>query len=326
MSEELMGTEIDLSAESFDIELLQEILLGVSLGMWVDTAHSVVLSESFFEWYTRALSFDLLALMVDDPDKDPSLSWSETDIGRILELADPGSIEIVLTSWPYPDRRQIDELCKRLRSLMLVGPIAACENDLEWNWLSRNLNENDFDDMDAAGDYLHDAMRHVCSEQAARYEVTTHAYHPENSARSDVAPCADRMISQAYSVDSRKQKNPQTGETERIVVPFTGRHGPGRMQRLTFDRAMEIPRDPGGPELCAGLAAWAQRFTGLSAADNDLRSKLGLNIPVFAMLVALVATLPYSPLDIRWWSLKHVVGPLANPYASGFLRGLRAAQ
>jgi hypothetical protein len=274
-------------------------LKNTSLGLWGDNPRSELLSQDFWDRFADELRFDLLAVMIDRSDKDPTYTYQPRHVEKLLELADPSAVEIVLTTWPYPDKDQIDKQCEQMEELMKVGPVAAWEVDLEFNWKVKHV--RDFDDLDLAGDYLVKRMREVCAIQDARFEVTSFTQHTENSKRADVAPECDRVLVQAYSVANRNDK----------PVSLESRYSPGNMQAFTLDRTIQIPGvdTENGPRLGVGLAAWDQRFVGLSAR--------------MAMLQAVQASLLYDPIDIRWWSSKHVIGKRANPYAFSFLSGLR---
>lgn len=276
-----------------------------SLGLWGDNPRNEILTAEFFEILRDEMKFDLLAVMIDQHDKDPTFSYKPKHVEKLLELADPGSIEIVLTTWTYPDKNQIDLQCYQMIDLMQVGPIAAWEVDLEFNWKPKFV--QGFSNLDEAGDYLVKRAKEVVEIQNARFEMTSFTQHVENSSKADVAPEADRLLVQAYSVNEREKR----------PVSFNSLLGPGNMQILTLDKTMKVPgiETEKGPRLGVGLAAWKQRFAGHKAHT--------------AMQVALEAAMKYEPIDIRWWSSKHVINinpqrKRANPYALDFLKTLRS--
>ena len=275
-----------------------------SLGLWGDNPRKEILTEEFFEILRDEMKFDLLAVMIDRHDKDPTFQYKPKHVEQLLKLADPGSIEIVLTTWPYPDKKQIDKQCSQMRTLMKVGPVAGWEVDLEFNWKPHLV--QGFHNLDEAGDYLVEKTKEIVQIQDARFEMTSFTQHVENSSRADVGPEADRLLVQAYSVNYRNNK----------MIGFNDMFGPGRMQKFTLDRTMTIPgiKTEKGPRLGVGLAAWRQRFAGYNPSE--------------AMRVALQTTLMYQPIDIRWWSSKHIISidpkrRRANPYALDFLKTLR---
>ena len=288
-----------------------------SFGLWVDNPKREVLTKEFAAFVAEELRFDLLALMIDPSDKPWNPTWSAKDVEKIHKLVDPYALEIVLTTWPWPAVRQLDAMKKDMDVLIGVGPTAGWETDQEFNWVSRAVEgfrpkriENRPEEgvvtiqrksaLAVAGEYLMELKKEVCERHECRNEVTTFTYHPENSARASTTPLADRVLMQAYSVSKREGK----------PVSFDGRFGPGRMQRLTLDRTLTIPGVlHGHVELGVGHAAWSQRFAGVA--------------PAVAMKKAFDASLPYKPVDHRWWSSKHIYGKRANPYAAKFLKSLR---
>lgn len=280
-------------------------LSNTSLGLWGDNPRKEILTTEFFDVLRDEMKFDLLAVMIDQHDKDPTFSYKPRHVEKLLELADPGSIEIVLTTWPYPDKKQIDLQCNQMVDLMKVGPVAGWEVDLEFNWKPRLV--QGFVNLDEAGDYLVKRAREVVEIQDARFEMTSFTQHSENSARSDVGPEADRLLVQAYSVNERSGK----------TISYNSMLGPGGMQKFTLDRTMKVPgiNTEGGPRLGVGLAAWKQRFK-----DYPVHS---------AMYRALEAAMAFDPIDVRWWSSKHIINinpkrTRANPYALKFLKTLRS--
>jgi hypothetical protein len=285
-------------------------LSNTSLGLWGDNPRRDILTPDFFRVLGEEMGFDLVALMIDRHDKDPTFTYKPKHVERALNLADPGAIEVVLTTWPYPDKDQIDQQCLQMDELLSVGPVAAWEVDLEFNWKSKKRVKgrwvnmvHGFPNLDKAGDYLVDKMQELCAKHQVRFEMTSFTQHTENSSRADVAPEANRLLVQAYSVDTRNEEE----------VGWGSRNGPGRMQKFTLDRTLKVPGvNTVGPRLGVGLAAWDQRFKG--------------HKPEEAMLVALEATMLYNPIDIRWWSSKHIINVKsrrANPYALKFLKTLR---
>jgi hypothetical protein len=69
---------------------------------------------------------------------------------------------------------------------------------------------------------------------------------------------------------------------------------------LELARFREIPADEDGtaPKVCVGLAAWDQKWPNHSVGD--------------AMDLSLKAALEWSPVEIRWWSSKHIWGVRSN--------------
>lgn len=310
----------------------------VSLGLWVDNKRAA-LHPDFMSWVGEELHFDLLALMIDPSDKAWNPNWKAKDIEKICKAADEYSIEIILTTWPYPDKDQIDAMSKDMEELLLVGRTSGWETDQEFNWRKSKVNPHHFKPRtetfesedgvhvtikrtpyDLAGDYLLEKKGEVCARTGTRNELTTFTSHPENGQFADVAPHCDRLLVQAYSVDERNGRD----------IRFMSDLGPGGMQHKTLRRTMRIPgvAKSGGPDLGVGHAAWRQRFHTAPKDRLDALRDRGvpgeIRVPFAAMEVAFETALrEYPTIDHRWWSSKHIWGPGANSYAAKFLRSLR---
>lgn len=276
----------------------------LSLGLWIDDPPRTVLNEGYFRSLVDC-NIDTIAIMIDRSDRQWRSTWSEKQIDKVLRLAEDPAIEVVLTTWPYPDKEQIDEMAHGIGKLMYLGPVSAWESDLEFNWKANQVRgfkrAGKKSALDLAGDYFVDKVRETCAVFNARFEMTSFTQHTENGSKADVAPHCDRLLVQAYSVRKRP------GMIKKI--PWDHTYGPGRMQAFTLDRTLTIPGvEDGKPELGCGLAAWSQRWQ-----DHD---------PSEAMERALFVAMSYPLIDVRWWSSKHVIGRKRNPYAAKFLESL----
>ena len=278
----------------------------ISHGLWVDDPPKVVLNEGYFR-SLKDCHIGTVAVMIDRSDREWKSTWRYKEIEDLFKLADKDCIEVVLTTWPYPDKEQIKSMCIDMGILMSTGPTAGWEVDLEFNW-KRNLvrgfhRTKEKGSLDLAGDYLVNRIREVCKKYDARFEVTSFTQHTENGAKADVAPHCDRLMVQAYSVRKRPG----------VKSPISWDHvyGPGQMQLFTLQRSMTVPGvSDGKPELGCGLAAWSQRWP--NRTPND------------AMEFAYYSAVDYNPVvDVRWWSSKHVIGVKKNPYAAKFLESLQ---
>lgn len=288
----------------------------VSLGLWLDDPPKVALTEGYFRSLVDC-NIDCIAIMIDRSDRKWLSTWSPKQIERALKLADPHCIEVVLTTWPYPDVDQITAMARSMSTLMNIGPVAAWESDLEFNWKSKHVSgfrTQHIDGerrsaLDLAGDFFLEKAREVCDPINARVEVTSFTQHTENGSKADVAPHVDRLLVQAYSCATRKRYDPKAKKSVDWRVPWNHTYGPGKMQRFTLDRTLMVPGiDDGKPEVGCGLAAWSQRWPN--------------HKPDEPMQIALQAAMDYDVVDIRWWSSKHVIGVKKNPYAAKFLESL----
>lgn len=322
----------------YDHEVYKNLRLSLedkSLGIWVDGGKNLSLNDEFIRWFAEDLKFDLLAIMIDPSDKPWNPFWTAKDIEWILKKTDPYAIEVVLTTWPYPDKSQIDKMAKTMDELMGIGPIAAWETDQEFNWTEELVNLNDFQYKDrdlalgAAGDYLTNVKNDLCSKHGCRNEITTFTYHKENSASATMTPRCDRILLQAYAVSERNGKS----------ISFDGRLGPGNIQKLTLDRAIKIPSVATSNKLGIGHAAWNQFFESNVKLLKEIKYAYGMNIRdvsnkynwysvvrEWAMIKSVRSCslahtfLPGLPIDHRWWSLKHISQGSAQ---AAFLEKLR---
>jgi len=308
-----------------------------SLGLWSQMPRSLVLTPEYFSWVAEELNFDLVAIMIDGADRDPKFHWREKDVEKALRLADPYAIEIVLTTWPYPDRNQIDAQCSQIRKLLAVGPVAAWETDEEFNWLAKMV--QGFQSVllvspvtyaygieivpsakvrigkaksafDIAGDYFVWHKGKVCQEFQVRNEMTTFTYHTENGPKADTVEGVDRVLIQTYGVDERDGK----------PISFDHSLGPGNIQHTTLDRTMQIPAVAEGvTEIGVGHAAWSQ--------DNFWRAGKRVD-PEEAMRINFEASLAYPVTDHRWWVDKFAYpkSRFYNGYSERYLKSLRASQ
>lgn len=275
-----------------------------SLGLWIDDPPKTVLNEGYFR-SLKDCHIGTIAIMIDRCDQQWKTTWTEKQIEEALRLADDGAIEVVLTTWPYPVKKQIDDMSADMKRLMSIGPISAWEVDLEFNWKSSKVvgfyRSKNKGSLDLAGDYLLDKALNICRPINARFEVTSFTQHTENGPKADVAPHCDRLLVQAYSVRKRPGMKKE--------VSFGHTYGPSSMQRFTLDRTLTIPGiEDGKPEIGCGLAAWSQRWPGIQ--------------PERCMQLAMQTALSYPVVDLRWWSSKHVIGIKKNPYAAKFLESL----
>ena len=288
-------------------------LTNVSLGVWGDLPKRMILTPEFFDWYANELRFDLLSIMIDDADPQVEFSWSEKDVEKALELADPYAIEIGLTTWPYPVPDLLAQMETKMAALLAVGPVAEWETDQEFNFQEDDV--QGYPNLIVASKALVEIKARLCAKYECRNVVTTFTYHVENSAQSLTIPYADRAAIQAYATDERNGKR----------VTWKHRLGPGNMQKLTLNRTMQIPGiKEGDVELLVGHAAWNQE--GFTEKRRIKGRDRWVPAPEKAMRVSFEASLPYNPVAHNWWSLKYIYPKSRryNTYAETFLKSLRA--
>jgi len=301
---------------------------------------SRVLTPEYFIWLAEELKFDLVAFMIDSSDRDPKFLFSERDAERTQELAYPRATDVVFTTWPYPDKDQIDAQCAQMDALLKAAPrTAAWETDEEFNWdedMVRGFSPvkvtkkpqyvgdvpilpsrlvpigGTKSPFDVAGDYFVFKKCEICNRHGVRNEMTTLPYHQENGPKADTIEGADTTIVQAYACDERDGKE----------IPFEHRLGPGNMQRLTLDRTKIIPAVMRGEtKLGVGHAAWKQRFNRRNPKTGEIESVP----PKESMQLSLDTAMGYPVVDHRWWADKFAYPKSARylQYAETFLTSLR---
>lgn len=267
------------------------------LGVWVDDQAPTVLRDGWLA-SLAGLGFSTIAIMVQRSTSATSVApwsarWTPTQLTKLRNLAEPLGLDIVLTTWPLPDKDQLVQMATAMPPLLEAAGAVGFEVDTEGNWDARRL--SGFASMTEAATALVATMRAAAASTKARLELTTYPYHPENDAKAQVAPHMNRLFPQAYSVAQRQGK----------AIPYDDRMGPGRIQPLSVRRAESIPGVPTTEvTLCLGLAAYDQNFTG-----HD---------PAMAMADALdAATLQRVP-EVRYWSSRWILGSSANPDITRF--------
>ena len=270
----------------------------MNLGIWVDDPVKDIQTAKFWD-NVKAHGLTTAALMLESSSDGFDSKYDERTLELVKGRALIRDIEIVLTVWPEPNRKYLQEFESKIGRLLSASGAAGLEFDCEGNWLKSKV--SGFSSLDEAGDELVAVFSRVSNKHEVRTELTTYPYHAENSRAADVAPHCNRILPQAYSVRGRSE-----GE-----VPWDDRLGPGNMQRLTLDRALQVPGvgDYGGPLVSCALAAYDQEWPGHTGEE--------------AMSVAYDAAMKYNPMEIRFWSSKWVFGVKANGYASRFIKGIR---
>lgn len=275
----------------------------LTIGCWVDDEVRIQKPEYFERMAEAGLSS--ISLMLDTSKKAWDPVYNHEAIERIVKLAEAHCFEVVLTTWPFPDKTVIDPMCAAVRKWLSIAPevTRAFEVDAEFNWKPRFV--RGFDSLDAAGDYLVKSMDEAVADTKARKELTTFTSHTENGRAADVAPYMDRLLGQAYSVRHRRKTDGSDW-----LIPWGHSYGPGAMQRWTLDRTLTVPGVLETIELGCGLAAYDQEWAGHRAED--------------ALRLAYDTALVYGCREIRYWSFKWIFGHLSNKYAERFLRKVAA--
>lgn len=220
--------------------------------------------------------------------------YQDDIIAEIAEVYADRGIRLILTSWPRPDRAQIDEMVAAMVPLLRVTKAIAWEVDTEGNWVTKFL--RGFATMKEAATYLVERMRWALTQAGrldAVVESTTFGHHAELARHPTVTPLVDRACVQGYSTSPR-----QSGP-----VGWNDLLGPGRHQEWILSRA----RKAGAREVVMGLAAYKQKFEGHTPAE--------------AMRVAYQKTLELGIRHMRYWSSKWVLGSKSHetPYAAQHL-------
>lgn len=274
-----------------------------TLGAWIDSPRKEVLTPS---WWGRFRDHGLSsgAIMVEGAGQGLDYRWDMHDLAHAGVLARQADVELVLTYWLEPSRKYLAEFERTASALLKLSGAAAIDLDQELNWLTSKL--EGFSTLDEAAVEAMRVIRGFTHSLDVRIDLTTFPFHAENSARAVLAPKVDRVYPQAYSVVHRKD-----GTGAPLVVPWGDRLAPGVLQHVAIERAKQIPgaNQPGGPEVCCGLALYDQGFAGHG--------------PMESMKVALDTVASYGVKDVRVWSTKWIWGPSANAYAAKFLMSLK---
>lgn len=265
-----------------------------SIGLWIDDPVTMIKKAPYWDEVKRH-GVTTAAIMLEGIGKGFDPKYTPDDLKKIRDLAVVrNDIEVVLTIWPQPQKRYLDELEAEIEQYIEASGCAGLEFDLEGNWIPSAV--EGFKDLEAAGNRLLEIVNKLRAKYALRIEVTTFTLHHENGPRAYVAKKADRLLPQAYSV-----RNRTTGPAD-----WDHPYGPEKMQKLTLDRALTVP---GEQKLSCGLAAYDQVWPGKTGEEG--------------MKAAFDAAMQYSPEEIRFWSSKWVLGMKKNGYASRFLLSLK---
>ena len=252
------------------------------LGAWVDESIGAI--DAAYAKRFRALGLTEAALMTNSMNATRSApGWKlrakpETFAAASAALRAAG-VSVILTCWPRPDREQLAELERDMTVLAYSCGADAIEVDAEANWDRKFL--RGFGSMGEASAELVAVLRRVA--RGRRVELDTYPFHTENSERALVAPHVDLLLPQAYSVNERAGK----------PVAWDSELGPGRMQRVTMERA----RQTGAPATALtgiGLAAYEQRWAG--------------HTPEEAMGLALRTARDLGVTRARYWSSRWIFG------------------
>jgi hypothetical protein len=282
----------------------------VEIGVWGDDAPSRMAKKHYAQ-RLAALGITNVALMMNranvSRDAEPwdlrwkdrnEEGWHDDAICEVAENLATCGIDVILTSWPRPDKRQIDSMVPDMADLLKATRAKAWEVDVEGNWHTRHLKH--FKGMAEAGQYLAEAMKSVTDPLGIRTESTTFGHHAELGRYPTVTHLLDVAVVQGYSVAERQGK----------PYPWHGYLGPGRHQQWIYARAKKA----GAKEVVMGLAAYEQNFPGRSA----LR----------AMKIAYDKSVELGVSGVRYWSSKWILGARAHqtPYGAEFLTNLKESQ
>ena len=274
---------------------------GLTLGLWLDDAIELVLSDAYLR-RLEELRFDELAVMVDRSDRRWKSIWTPDDLRELADAVGPLGYKLVLTTWPWPDTGTMPEMLRDMPELLEAARATAWEVDCEGNWRPKRL--RGFRSLRDAADFFAPRWLEICREFGIRSEFTTYPGHNENSSRAVIADDADLLLPQGYSVRNRKKGN------KNVQIPYSSYLGPGRAQRWTHGRAVKVP---GEETIGMGLAAYDQDGWPEIDAEGAMRAAFNASVALPGVRV------------LRWWSSKWVFGKFRrrNAYAARFLNTLR---
>jgi len=280
----------------------------ISLELWIDEPRRVALNEGYFR-ELRDQGIDSIAIMIDKSDREWKSTWSFQDIEMALRLSDPYAMEVILTIWPYPTVSWMKSAFVDLRTMCEIGPIAAIEADLEFNWKTKYVEgfmaiPRGMSRLERAGNEYVSRLDDLVGEYQIRKEMTTFTSHTENGRAATVSPHMDCVIVQAYATRHRPGVR-----GNRVVIPWDHAYGPGYMQKYTLDRTMLVPGIAEKKvEVGYGHALWDQHWpehTPLEAMVKSFRESIAHSIGI---------------TRVRCWSSKW---RKRNSYASKFLMMLQ---
>ena len=256
------------------------------LGAWVDDPFSAI--DAAYARRFRALGLTEAGLMTNHMNATrSSASWKlRAPVATIAKAATAlraEGVSVILTCWPRPDVEQLATLERDMTALVDASQADAIEVDCEANWEPKFL--RGFPTMETAAAALVATLRRV--SRGRRVELDTYTFHRENSDRALVAPHVDLLLPQAYSVNERADK----------AVAWDSELGPGRMQRVTMERARQT-----------GASASALTAIGLAAYEQVWPGRK----PDEAMAVALRAARDLGVTRVRYWSSRWI---WSNAYA-----------
>lgn len=267
----------------------------IELELWIDDPKRMLLSSNYWDTI-QGLGFTTAAIMVETAVPGWDLKFNKRDMARIGKFADDRDISLVLTVWPDPNKKYLNNFRRGVVPLLSESGAVALEADLEFNW-KKNLVQ-DFSNYDKAGDYLVDIFDGIHAEADVEIEVTTFPYHTENSRNADVTPYVDRLMVQAYSVRHR----------DKLKVSWNHAFGPNKIVDSTLKRTHQISQYK-DIEIGVGLAAYDQVWPNRS--PHEAMYKAWRSVDVFK-------TFPI--VKRRYWSSKHILGIRKKEYAFTFFR------
>jgi len=280
----------------------------IKIGVWGDD-YPRMMARADYAAELRDLGVTEIALMMNranvSHDAEPwdlrwtdrgAVGWRDDEIAEVADAMRHEGIDVVLTTWPRPEREQIDTMCADMLALLTVTHASGWEVDVEGNWVLRY--RRGFSALDAAAEYLVTNMRSTLDAAGllhAKTEATTFGHHAELGQFPTVTPRVDRVVGQGYSVSPRASG----------IVDPASYLGPGHHQRWIHARMVKVK----AREIVMGLAAYKQSgFRGLS--------------PEVALRLAYDAAADLGVRHVRYWSSKWIVGSQRTSYAAAFLRAI----
>ena len=287
-----------------------ETLRPKTLGVWVDDHPKRVCKPQYWEWIA-GLGIDEASVMIDTARRGWDTFWTLDECEKAGAFARAAGVRIGLIVWPDPVRSVISAMETDLIRRIEAMEAEELEDDLEWNWRTSRVTRSSLPvvpgktPLDVAGDLLVESRMRIKEKTGVKWAVSTFTAHTENGRSADVAPHADRLCVQAYSVRERKRHD---GSPWLIGVNHA--LGPKRMADTTLSRTALVPGVLEGKiEIVCGLAAYDQRgFPGLE--------------PDEAMEQALESALSWRDgtvrvNGVRYWSTKNL---RIHSYAEEFIR------
>lgn len=277
---------------------MQQLVCGpVTPGLYVDDAPSRASTEAYIR-RAVGIGYEHLCIMLDGHGEGlADLRWRPDQLERMRAVCEPAGVARIGTLWPEPTMAYMDELEKKLPSLLEALGARSVELDMEGaNWDAKKL--KGFRTLEAAELALIDTLREVGCET---YEVVSFMARLgtiKTLVRAKQDNGEPRCSLFSLMTYPRRFRNGRQ-------VPYSSPFGPKIVGTHLDALAQEIPSDV---RVASACSAWGQDWPGVE--------------PFEAMREAREYAVNRGIQVIRDWSSKWVIGARATGYSEPALRRL----